>query len=125
MAYADVLVHTARPVREEETGPKVDGRPSTEPVEGTPFDCCLFLPAPSAEAERQGRRVKRPQLLMATHDRAAQPVAVSAEFRLLVTAPEVTGAEPVLWQVEGDPQPFGKPGEPLIGQLAILRRVED
>lgn len=124
MAYGDILVHTARPVREEETGPKVDGRPSTAPVQGTPFDCCLFLPAPGAEAERQGRRIKRPTLLMATLDRAGEPVAVSAEFRLLVTAPEL-GLDSVEWQVEGDPQPFGKPGEDVIGSQVTLRRIED
>lgn len=124
MAFEDILVHTARPLREEETGPKVDGRPPTAPVLGTPFACCLFLPAPGAEAERQGRRIKRPTLLMATLDTAGEPVAVSAEFRLLVTAPEL-GLDGVEWQVEGDPQPFGKPGEELIGMQATLRRVED
>ena len=28
------------------------------------------------------------------------------------------------WQVQGV-QPFGKPGNPLVGQQATLRRVED
>lgn len=125
MALEDVCVHTARPVQSEASGPKVDGRPQVSVVEGTPFECCLFLPAPGGEDERQGRRVRRPTLLMLPEDTAGERLEVKAKQRLRITALEVTGPAAVEWQVEGDPQPFGKPGDDLIGWQATLRRVED
>lgn len=125
MPFEDILVHTGRPVAPETTGPKVNGKATVEDVQGTPFSCCLFLPAPGGEEDRGGRRVKRPTLLVSPVDRSGEPVTVAAKLKLLVTAPELTGPTAVLWQVEGDPQPFGKPGEPLIGSQATLRRVED
>lgn len=112
-------------MRAEQAGPKVDGRPATEDVPGTPFDCCLFLPAPGGEDQRQGRRVKRPTLLIATLDRAADAVVLSGKVKVDVTAPELTGPEPVRWQLDGDPQPFGPPGDVPVGMQATLRRIED
>lgn len=125
MPFEDVLVHTGRPVTPESVGPKVDGKAQVTDVQGTPFDCCLFMPAPGAEDERQGRKVKRPTLLLATEDRAGVALVVTGKLKVLVTAPELTGPDPVLWQVQGDPQPFGKPGEDLIGSQVTLRRIED
>jgi hypothetical protein len=123
--FEDILVHTGRPVTAEQAGPKVDGKARLEDVPGTPFDCVLFLPAPAAEAERQGRRVRRPTLMFGPLDRAGEPVTLGAKANVLVTAQELTGPDGVLWQVDGDPQPLGKPGEDIIGSQASLVRVED
>lgn len=125
MPLDDVLVHTGRPVSPEQAGPKVDGKAVIEDVPGTPFDCVLFLPSPGGEEDRGRRVVKRPTLLMGPEDRAGERVALSGQQKVLVTAPELTGGDPVLWQVEGNVQAFGKPGEDVIGSQATLRRVED
>jgi hypothetical protein len=50
-----------------------------------------------------------------------------ADDELLITAIELspaTGAETVRWQIEGQPQPFGPPGEAVVGVQANLKRVE-
>lgn len=125
MAFDDVLVHTGRPLVPEQAGPKIDGKAVINDVEGTPFACCLFLPAPGGEEDRGRRVVKRPTLLFGPLDRAGEPLVVTGKSKLLVTAPELTGAAAVLWQVEGNVQAFGKPGDPVIGSQATLRRVED
>jgi hypothetical protein len=122
---ATVLVHTGRPVVPEQTGPKVDGKAQVNDEPGTPFDCVLFLPAPGGEEDRGRRVVKRPTLLFGPFDRAGEPVTLAGKQKVLVTAPELTGPDAVLWQVEGNVQAFGKPGRPIKGSQATLRRVED
>lgn len=125
MPLADICVHTGRPVTPEQAGPKVDGKAKLEDVQGTPFDCVLFLPSPGGEEDRGGRKVKRPTLMFVPEDRGGQPVALDGKSKVLVTAPELTGPDAVLWQVEGNVQALGKPGEVIIGSQATLRRVED
>jgi hypothetical protein len=69
--------------------------------------------------------VRRPLLLLSALDEDGQPVAVSSADLLDITAPELTGPSAVRWQVDGYPQPFGKPGESIIGSQCNLRRVDD
>lgn len=89
----------------------------TAPEAAETFTCCLFLPQPQAEDDRGQRKVKRPQLL-------CEPgVELKAEHEVEVLAAELTGPGWVRWKVEGDPQPFGPPGEELVGKLAMLKRV--
>lgn len=121
--YEDILVHTGRTIvtvaAAEKTSSGRAVQSETEPDADTPtWECCLFLPRPSAEEDRGQRKVKRPELLL---DPA---VEVEAEDRVEVLAPELTGPGFVRWEVEGDPQPFGPPGEELVGKLALVRRVK-
>jgi hypothetical protein len=118
MPYADVLVHSAAPVAlVEGTGAPVEGDRDLVEQVGAAFPCCLFLPLPGEE-NRRGRQVSEPTILL------PGSVSVSRLERLRITAAEVTGPNPVEWQVVGV-QPFGRPGSPLVGQQATLRLVLD
>lgn len=86
-------------------------------VLGPKFPCCLFLPLPGEE-NRRGRSVVEPTVLLPGTENVVRTQ------RLVITAPEVTGPNPVEWQVLGV-QPFGPPGKPLVGKQATLRRVLD
>jgi hypothetical protein len=118
MPYPDVLVHTAQVVAKVPGDPpSIEGDSDVAEVLGAPFPCCLFLSFPGEE-NRRGRQVKEPLVLL-PGDQQIDHLA-----RLRITAPEVTGPDPIEWQVQGV-QPFGKPGYPLVGNQATLRRVED
>jgi hypothetical protein len=118
VSYDGVLVHSARPVAYvAEQGPSIEGDQGIDQVIGAAFPCCLFMPLPG-EANRRGRTVVEPLVLLPGN------IHVSRSERLLITAPELTGPAPVEWQIQGV-QPFGKPGQPLVGKQATLRRVED
>jgi hypothetical protein len=118
MPYDGVLVHSAAPVAlVDGPDPPVEGDRDLIEQVGTAFPCCLFLPLPGEE-NRRGRQVREPLILLPGN------VTVSRLERLRITAPEVTGPDPLDWQVQGV-QPFGRPGSPLVGQQATLRRVED
>lgn len=131
MAFGDVLVHVAVPLSRVEGGEWVEGERVAEVVEGSPFACCLFLPQGSESGEGRGRRVREPTLLYGPVDSVGGAVALSAEDEVLVTAAELNVAEgrdsgaAVRWMVVGQPQPFGRPGSPVVGFQAALRRVED
>lgn len=133
MPYEDILVHTAWPLVTEEEGEEVDGDVDAAERFGTPFGCCLFLPQGVEDAPnpRGGRQVRRPTLLVAPEDDLGQPVALPHEAELDVMAAELNLAEGrpiearVRWQVDGSPQPFGPPGEDIIGAQVALVRVED
>lgn len=131
MALENVLVHKATPVRMSRTGGWVEGEYVEEPVAGTPFDCCVFLPLGQESGAGRGRQVREPTLLYGPLNDAAAPVALSAEDELLVVAPELNVAEgraadaQVRWMVNGAPQPLGKPGDDVIGFQATLRRIDD
>lgn len=129
MPLASVLVHVGVPVVETagERPEYVEGEPeTTRPVDGSPFDCLLILPRGGDEDEipRGRRKVKRPVILFEPFDVTGADFELRAEDRVKVTAPELTGVDPVLWQVEGDPTPMAKPGF-LVGYEAALKRVED
>lgn len=118
MPYPNVLVHSAVPVAlVPGDDPPIEGDRDVVRELGTPFPCCLFLDFPGEE-NRRGRQVREPLVLL------PGDVDVARTERLLITAPEVTGPAPVEWQVQGV-QPFGKPGLPLVGKQATLRRIED
>ena len=108
----------------------MEGERIVSSVEGDDFACVLFLPSPG-EADRRGRQVKEPTLLYEPNYPDGSPVALVAEDRLRVTAPELNraqGGDPdcaMLWQVVGSPQPAGKPGRVPKVMVATLRRVED
>lgn len=137
MPYEDILVHRATPLRSVTSDADADDwvegdySPQRE-VRGTPFDCCLFLPSgtpqPSAALSRQ---VRVPTLLVAALDDAGAPPVLAPEDELLVVAEELNLQEgramltEVRWQVEGTAQPFGRPGDDVIGSQATLKRVEE
>lgn len=139
MPYDDVLVHRATPVAAmqvtdgedeyiegEPDEDWIEGEPDVDEVPGTPFDCCLFLPQGTEQAAPRGRRtITRPTLLLAAEDDEGLPVLAAAELLLDIVAEELTGPTPVRWQVDGDPQPFGKPGTSIIGSQVALKRVRD
>lgn len=134
MPLASVLAHTATPIRRSAGGTWIEGEfvPNAD-AQGTPFAAALFLPQPTGEQTATvtwGRRVTEPTLLYEPFDQAGGTVGLNAEDEVLVVAPEINEAQgkpadtSVLWQVVGDPQPFGRPGAPVVGLQATLRRVE-
>jgi len=129
--YLDVLVHRATPLLTRATGGLVEGRRSIGQVPGTPFDCCLFLPQGSKSADGRGRRVREPTLLVAPEDDLGMPVQAGPEDELLIVAPELNVAEglpaetAVRYRIAGEAQPFGKPGNDIIGRQLTLVRVDD
>lgn len=137
MPYEDILVHRAIPLRtvtpDRDEEDWVDGDYSPVPdTEGTPFDCCLFLPAGQPQpAAPLGRQVRVPTLLCAAVDDEDKPPVLAPEDELDVIAEELNLQEGraadarVRWQVEGTGQPFGRPGDDVIGAQVTLRRVEE
>lgn len=127
MPLGNVLVHVGIPQREESTPEYVEGEPaSTEPTPGTPFDCFLiFNRGGSEEESKKGSRViQRPSLLFEPFDVTGADFMLKASEKVEITAPELLGADAVLFQVDGDPTPFAKPGF-LVGYEAALKRVRD
>lgn len=135
MPLEDVCVHLGKPLKTGEGGTWIEGEfvPNAE-AEGAPFPCVLFLPQSTTEETVTvpiGRRITEPTLLYLPEDDDGNPVALNAEDSVLINAPELWEAEgklPDFWeryQVVGRPQPFGKPGEPVIGFQATLRLVSD
>lgn len=146
MPLEDVTVHRAWPLRQTQPdepggGEWVEGEwvpdvaPDAEDARGVGFDCCLFLPIGDEEEAATrviyGRNVTRPTLLYLPEDDAGNAVALTHEEELLIVAPEINVTEgraadaEVRWAVQGRPQPFGPPGEDVIGLQARLARVED
>lgn len=122
--------HAAALVEYEEAGAGwIEGEKGTspEPIVRGVFPCFLFLPLGQEEAGPRSRKVTRPTVMW---DPAELPVGVEsprADSELVITAVELApaaGADTVRWQIEGQPQPFGPPGEPVVGVQASLKRVE-
>jgi hypothetical protein len=127
MALGDKTIHPAVPVEPKKSGEWVEGRRQVAEDEGPPFHVLLQLPTGGTEDSTvpRGRRViKQPQILYEPFADDGSEVELKAADELLVTAPELTGPNPVRWQVDGAPTPLAKPGF-LIGWLARLKRVED
>lgn len=121
-----VMVHTAVPVVSSEEGEWIEGETDVEPKDGTPFPCLLQLPNASPEEviPRGRRTIIQPQILFEPFDAAGGEVSLSAADEIKVTAPELTGPDPVKYQVDGEPTQLAKPGT-RIGFLARLKRVKD
>lgn len=131
MPFLDALVHRATPWSRVPDGEWVEGERVTDSVEGVPFDCVLFLPQGTESAGPRTRKVREPTLLYAPEDDRGGVVGLFPEDEVDVIAPELNRAEgweedrAVRWQVVGAPQPFGKPGDDVIGFQATLRRIDD
>lgn len=127
MPIGNVCVHTATPVAASESDDEstwAAGEPDRTTVTGESFPCCLFLPLGKREDTR-GRQVREPTLLWEAFNEEGEPmVPVRESDELLILAEELTGPDPVRWQVNGDPQPIGPPGQ-VIGYQATLIRVSD
>lgn len=130
-----ILVHTATLISFETGAEPTDwfeGEPGDDPAgptAGAVFPCVLFLPAPAGEAvveqSYRPRTIQRPTVLFDPN--LVVGTTVTKDDELMIAAPELatyTGASTARWQVEGDPQPFGKPGS-VIGVLCILKAVHD
>lgn len=126
MPLGRVTVHTAVPISPSKEGEWVEGRRERKDAPGTPFACLLQLPAGGTEenAPRGRRTIKQPQILYENFDATGGELSISPADELAITAPEVTGPDPVRWQVDGAPTPLAKPGF-RIGFMARLKRVED
>lgn len=129
MPLEDICVHTGTPVRYGEVSAEwVEGEPDIEPQRGTPFACVLFLPR-GAEATTDAfrrRQVTRPTLLYTGMDVGGGEVQLTGDDELELTAAEEPPVARAMiegrWMVDGDPQPFGPPGQ-VIGWQATLERV--
>lgn len=128
-------MHTGIPLKRDAGGTWVEGEfiPDDE-AQGTPFDCCLFLPTTTSEETVTvpfGRKITEPTLLYVPQDRSGGQVGFDPEDSVLVNAPELWLVEGKLvdfferYQIVGRPQPFGKPGDDVIGFQATLRLVEE
>lgn len=111
---------------EENSSEWIEGEPGDgpEPVDGLSFPCFLFLPLGTEEAAPRSRKVSRPTVMWDPAEVVGD--APGADDELFITAPEyaaVLGVGTVRWQVQGDPQPFGPPGGPVVGVQANLKRV--
>lgn len=120
------------PLNPDEPG---EGGSPPPPSRGVPFDGCLFLPRGEEGGAANvvvlgGRQVRRPTLLFLPENDVGEPVALDPKDRVAIVAEELNEAEgrpaaaEVEWLVDGKPQPFGKPGDDVIGFLAILAKVE-
>lgn len=69
--------------------------------------------------------MREPTLMWeATDEEGELMPLVRINDELEIVAPELTGEDPVTWQVIGEPQPLGPPGN-VIGFQATLVRVSD
>jgi hypothetical protein len=135
----DIMVHTAVPVRGTSPGDDPDewaqGEPDAEDVRGAPFDCCLFLPlgteSPGTAGGSRTRSVRTPTLLYLPERADGSAVALSHDLELVVVAAELNLTEglpadaEVRYQVDGTPQPAGRPGEDVIVVQAHLTRIDE
>lgn len=118
--------HTATPVLWVQSGDRIEGERDVTPVDGTPFGCYLILPGGEEDSgsARGRRQIKRPTILYRAKDLAGDVIDLRASDEVRIVAPNVTGPDPVTWQVVGSPEPFTPPRR-LVGFQARLKRVED
>lgn len=140
---ASLLVHTATPLSygEDPAGAWVEGERGAGPTltQGVPFACVLFMPSAGGQQDTsyRPRTVVRPTLMYNPARELADvtrglvadgsPIVLSPESELLLAAPDLAawiGGDNLRWEVDGQVQPFGPPGQ-VIGFQAALRRVED
>lgn len=133
---ARILVHRAETLLDRAAAPLVwvEGEPTEGTVDvsaspATSWPCVLFVPqtGETSEAQRswRPRAVQRPTVMWNPGDVVGDQPGKDA--RLAITAPELapwTGAERVVWQVDGLPQPAGPPGAPVV-VVATVKQVVD
>ena len=144
-----ILVHVAVPVGYETPDDGDDqwaeGEPNEGPValDGKAFACVIFLPSPGGDQQNPYRpRAVRTPTMLCNPTRSVRlspsppfpgllddlsPIVLDNQSELLITAPELapwTGAVTARWQVDGVPQPFGRPGT-VLGILTAIRQVVD
>ena len=128
MPIGDVTVHVGVVLETESSGSYAQGEPAeVKPVIKQTIDCLLQIPRggdEDSDAPKGRRKITRPMIIFEPFDVLGADFSLAAEDSILITAPELTGPDPVLWQVVGDPTPFAPPGD-VIGYEANLRRVED
>lgn len=137
MPYPDVLVHLGYPIRsKQETGSWVEGEwvaeDNPDAADAVPFECCIFLPQGQETADNsRSRKIREPLLIYGPEDTAGRPVALIPEDVVDVVAPELNYVEGrdadarVRWRIAGAAQPFGPPGEDVVGSQVTVRRIED
>lgn len=134
MPLDDILLHSATPLKEVQQE-YVEGEFVLATVREESFNCVIFLPTPGMST-RRGRTVTDPQLMyLPFYDPppvgSGEPIGLRVGDRLGVVAPELNEAEgrpvdeEIIWMVESRPQPLGRPGDPVIGVYAVIRKVED
>jgi hypothetical protein len=123
--------HVAQVLAYEEDGAGwIEGErgDAPEPTLLASIPCYLFVPLGTEEQSARSRKITRPTVMWDPADiTPAGAESPRADDELLITAIELspaTGAETVRWQIEGQPQPFGPPGEAVVGVQANLKRVE-
>lgn len=130
MSLRSVLRHTAVPFSRVEFGELVEGQPQDDVLPGRAFPCVIFL-GETAEQNRRGREVRQTQMLYTGFYDDGSVVPLDRADHLLVTAPELNEAlgrpagAPLRFQVQGDPQPAGKPGRRIKVMLVNLKQVKD
>ena len=141
MALGDVMVHLATPIETTTDDNYIEGESDDlrAPVEA--FDCFYMHGRGATEASnvpRGRRKIEQPTILYEAEREDGTMIHLSAKDEIVIDAEEVLGiaAYPievdgdeilvpgVLFQVDGDPEPFQPPGE-VIGYEARLKRVVD
>lgn len=120
---AHVMKHQANVVTREEAGDVVEGEQSAEPTLGPMFKCLLQLPN-ATSSRPYGKQLDQPAVLFETKASNRTKIVVVDANTLKILAPELTGPDPVEWEVDGDPEPLAPPGR-VIGYQAKLKRVSD
>jgi hypothetical protein len=141
MPLGDVMVHLATPIETTTDGNWEEGEPDEIRAPVEPFDCFYMQGRGASETPnvpRGRRKVEQPTILYEAERDDGSLIQLSAEDEIVIDAEEVLGiaaygmelegdqiAIPgVLFQVDGDPEPFQPPGE-VIGYEARLKRVVD
>lgn len=124
MALEDVLVHEGRLVSATITGPRIQGEREVDDMPAATFDCLLQFDKGTERDRRTGRGQDHVALLYGTTDRLGLVLRIGPKDKVAVRAPELTGVAPVIWNVDGRPEPMSPPGE-VLGYEATLTRETD
>lgn len=125
MPLPDVCVHPARVVEWRKTGQKIQGEQEVQPVPGQSFMCFLILPGAKPVENPWSRKVvTQPTILFTPFDVTGAPFELKRSVEVFITAPELTGPDEVKWYVDGDPEPFAKPGLRIGSQVGLRKTRE-
>lgn len=145
MSLGDVTVHLATPVLTTAADNWVEGEPDEIRKAGSAFDC-LYLHGRGASEQpalpRGRRKVEQPTIIYEYERLDGSAIQLVAEDEIVIDPADDEGVwavlggsgqvvkvgedevPGVLFQVDGDPEPFQRPGE-VIGYEARLKRVVD